>query len=568
MQTNMKKLSLIAALALVSLAAQAQTWQDAMLFSENNYVGTARSVGMGNAVTALGGDAGSIGFNPAGSAVAGYSQFVMTPALSISSAYATGTIYEGWDAPVGFQDGVSSGFTRFKMPNIGAITSFNTGSRSGLRRISMGFVMNSTNDFTQRFNASGVNRDNSFAAALASLADGYATSVMSNESWYATGDPARMPSWISMTGYRSGMMDAVDGNDGAYVAATERMDDSGNFRLAGPINQRYGRQSTGSKNDYILNFAADFSDVFYIGANIGIVSLRYRQNEYWQESPEDPSTFPTIGYSDGTTRQFRQLIMKRAYRASGSGIYAKAGFLWRPFDGLRLAAAISTPTVIDIEERYGYEGETHYNSGVISASSPEDEWFYQLRSPFRVNAGLAYTIGSVASLSADYEFTNYSHARYRAVDEEGYEIYDDATFADVNADIRDLCGAQHILRLGGELRPTPQLAIRVGYNYITSPQHAEFRGGQVVLLNEDEYRERSRTNVSFGFGYSSAGSFFLDGALRFNFMPFEYIIPYDYYTVPAGAQFYNKVADASVPVPEISMKSTLIDVLVTCGWRF
>jgi hypothetical protein len=46
---------------------------DGLTFSQNNYYGTARSIGMGNAMTAVGGDLGSIGINPAGSAVYNFS---------------------------------------------------------------------------------------------------------------------------------------------------------------------------------------------------------------------------------------------------------------------------------------------------------------------------------------------------------------------------------------------------------------------------------------------------------------------------------------------------------------
>ena len=71
----MRKTALIILLAAISsFAALAQTAYDAFLFSETNYEGTARTVAMGNAFTALGGDLGSISLNPAGSAVAKYSQ--------------------------------------------------------------------------------------------------------------------------------------------------------------------------------------------------------------------------------------------------------------------------------------------------------------------------------------------------------------------------------------------------------------------------------------------------------------------------------------------------------------
>jgi hypothetical protein len=75
----MRKTALIILLtAISSFAGLAQTAYDAFLFSETNYEGTARTVAMGNAFTALGGDLGSISLNPAGSAVAKYSQVSIT----------------------------------------------------------------------------------------------------------------------------------------------------------------------------------------------------------------------------------------------------------------------------------------------------------------------------------------------------------------------------------------------------------------------------------------------------------------------------------------------------------
>ena len=81
-------------------AAYGQTAYDALTFSENNYEGTARTVAMGNAFTALGGDLGSIAINPAGSAVASYSQFAITPALTFSTSTSQGVSpYADGDLP-------------------------------------------------------------------------------------------------------------------------------------------------------------------------------------------------------------------------------------------------------------------------------------------------------------------------------------------------------------------------------------------------------------------------------------------------------------------------------------
>ena len=66
---TMKKILFAAAFLAMTVSSGAQSVYDAITFSQNQYYGTARSMALGNAMTALGGDLGSIGINPAGSAV-------------------------------------------------------------------------------------------------------------------------------------------------------------------------------------------------------------------------------------------------------------------------------------------------------------------------------------------------------------------------------------------------------------------------------------------------------------------------------------------------------------------
>lgn len=556
----MKKIITIVLGASLAFSAAAQTWQDALLFSENNYSGTARGVAMGNALTAIGGDAGSLTFNPAGSATTSYSQFMITPGvtLSLSNTRPSADNLEAYHG-----QSVNNTYARMKLPNVGFILNMDTGRRSGLKRMSFGAVINSTNNFTGRYKSAGVNGDNSYAASLASSADGFAESVLSNGDWYYSGDPSRMPAWVDMTGYRSGMFNAVTGRDGAYVALTEIIDEKGDFRLAAPVYQQYGQQSYGTKTDAILNFAMNFSDRFYVGANLGITALRYALSEFWSEAPENVLDFPTIRYSDGTTAQFESLRMNRKYRLDGTGVYFKLGALWRPVGGLRVAAAIQTPTILNLTERYGYSGEVRLSGKYGGeASSPEDEWIYALVTPFRANLGVAYTLGSKAVLSADYEFVHYGQSRFRSrTSDYGYA---DGSFSDVNMDIKDLLGASHQFRLGGEYKVNPLLSLRAGYNLTTGAQRYYEDG---LPLSTEDRLAQLKHSISGGVGFSF-GSAFVDVALRARFVPSDYVIPYNYYYAPNASQYYYKVVDDSILTPEIVVKSTLVDALVTLGWRF
>lgn len=554
-----------------AVTVQAQTWQDAYLFSQNVYSGSARGVAMGNALTAVGGDAGSVTFNPAGSAVASYSQFFISPGFTISSTTAQGTILEGSQDPVGLGDQVKSGYFRMKLPNVGFILNMDTGRRSGWKSFSFGFLFNSTNNFTGRFNASGVNSDNSYAASLASSADGFAPEVLGKEDWFYSGDYSRMPAWVDMTGFRSGMFDAVNGRKGAYVALTEVVDEDGNMRLAAPVYQRYGQQTRGSKSDLVFNLAANLADILYLGANLGITNLNYRMAEYWSEEPNNPAQFPVITwYNDETgvteTAQFESLRMRREYRLNGTGVYLKAGALVRPFAGLRLGIAIQTPTLMNLTERYGYAGEVNLSGKrTPNANSPEDEWGYAMVNPFRFNAGVAYSIGQVAILSADYERADYSQARFRP--RSGSSLGEDY-FGGANLDIEDLLGASHMVRVGVEVKPVPFLALRGGWNYTTTGQHNWLDGNRVVALTKEEMRLQAQSAWSAGLGYSSGNSFFADLAFRMRQVPADYYIPYYYYYAPNAQRFYDKAIDDAVITPEVKVQPRLFDVIISMGWRF
>ena len=546
-----KSICILLLTAAAALPAAAQGWYDAYLFGQNHYGGTARSAAMGNAMTAVGGDPGSIGLNPAGSSVASYSQVFITPGYTLSSSYAIGTQadLDGQTVTLGYGDGLQTTYGRMKLPNAGEILVWDTGRRTGLKRWALGIALNSSQDFTGRFNAGGVNRYNSYAASLASSADGFSADDLGQGTWDYVSDPAHCPTWVDMVGYRSYMINGVTGRPGTYMAVTESLDEAGNFRLAAPIYQKYGRQTRGYKYDWAINLSADISDRLYLGANLGFVSMNYRSSEYWYEAPENPGDFPDIQFSDGTSCRFESLRMNRDYQAKGGGVYFKAGLLARPFAGLRIGAAIQTPTVMTITERYGYSGEVYMSgSPVRKSNSPEDEWQYQLVTPFRANAGLAYTFGNVTILSADYEMAHYGQSRYKGAD--GYE---DTGFTYANKDIREYLGMSHAVRVGFELKPVEQLAIRAGYNYTTSGIKGD---------------KAASSLASLGLGYSSSGSFYIDGAIRCRFLPQEYLIPYYYYTGVDGQPFYIKDVDDAVLTPEISIKSVVAEALVTLGWRF
>lgn len=553
---------------------------DGLTFSQNNYYGTARSIGMGNAMTAVGGDLGSIGINPAGSAVAGYSQFTITPNLTLSSMNSSYSAY-----PVGgadrFTNEQNKRLTRFSMPNIGLTFNWKTGNGSGLKAITYGLVVNGTNNFTGKMLAGGRNDKTSYQSAMAVAADGYDMDFLNGYSidkdgkrvdrgWdypYYYGDDfqndpnkGKFAPWNVIANAQAGSIaNYGDTDDPSYYwryrATTEgysntgEKDANGNYIydifLAGPLNQAYSRNITGSKYDVLFNVGFNFGDTFFVGANLGVTSLNYNYDECYKEAAENPSAFE-IDFGDKGKTCFSDYRTRYSYTADGSGVFGKIGFLWRPVDGLRVGAAVQTPTIMEINERWIQDVNLNYTDASFngSAKTPEGEYSYRLRSPYRLNAGAAFTFAGMALVSADYEMTDYSTMKFMSKD----GGWSNDTFSSLNDQIRNCMGVSHMVRIGAEFKPLPEIAVRAGYNFTTTPEYV-YEGNSKTKLND-------RINAfSVGLGYSSNGSFFADIAARMTMLADEYISPY--------ADYLSDLAS-----PMILNKRDIYNVTATIGWRF
>ncbi|MBR5836306.1 MAG: hypothetical protein IKY66_09130 [Bacteroidales bacterium] len=531
----MRKTAITILLMMAALCGYAQSAYDGLLFSENNYEGTARSVAMGNAFTALGGDLGSITINPAGSAVAGYSQFTITPGITLSASTSQGVSpYADGTLPY-FERKMKSSMTSFNVPNMGMTINWDTNRNSGLKNMTFGFVVNKTASFDQNVYANGINSTTSFMGAMAVAADGYLdTDLNSSDAYY------NYP-WSSVVAYQSGMIGTYGEFNDRYVGASELVFDNGDIVVGGDLDQTYGRQVSGGKYDYAFNIGANISDLLYIGANLGMISLDYHYDEYFKEKALDPNDFE-IALNNGKYMYFSQMKYNFRYEADGSGAYAKLGAILTPGFGLRIGAAIQTPEVNSIIERWQYTGSTEFTPSSYDgyAYSPEGEYRYTVISPFRANIGLAYTFGAVGIVSADYEYCDYSQMQFSADgDEQDY-------FDEVNSVIKEVFGPQHMLRLGAELK-IGKAAIRGGYGLTTSP--------------EKNFNGLYRSNFSFGLGYSSKGSFFADFAVRMNTYNSEYYMPYSDY-------IFDDEDNILEPAPELLITRSDWKALLTLGWRF
>lgn len=549
---NMKKLMLTAAALAAGIAAGAQDWTDALRYSENEYEGTARTMAMGNAFTALGGDMGSLGINPAGSAVARKSQFTFSAGPNITIGTARGNRTP--DGEIAFGKNIRQTDAKFNIPNLGGMVNFNTGRSRGLKNWSMGFVVNNTRTYDDNLTAKGINYKTSAFGQLAAHA-----TDLAQEGAFAAGDLDKDEifdrlspvDWNIANAYRAGSIWALSDKEFAGISEYEN---GGKIVLGkSGLNQLYGRTRTGRKSDFVYNLAFNISDIFFFGANVGVTHARYTSTDFMREDAVSPDDFDIIfNNSDGstTTTHFVSAKNTYSYQADATGVYGKFGIILTPWRGLRIGAAIQTPTQFSVKEEITYGSSSTYDVSKFSGDAQSSGKFeYILRSPMRSNFGLAYTFGKYGLISADYEVTNYRSMRFRVPNTSDNSDYDSA-----NAGIYDLCGVQHYFRAGAEVN-VAFLSIRAGYSLKTAGQTYEYDGSSLVKAPKTLVQ-----TVSGGLGFSFGG-FFADLAAVGYFYPTEYIRPYPDYIF----------GDNDIPdpySPEIRYKRNLVKLVATIGVRF
>ncbi|MBO4595880.1 MAG: hypothetical protein J5632_04635 [Bacteroidales bacterium] len=588
----MKKLSIIAILALAATSLNAQTMGDALTWGRTNYYGTARTLGMGNAVTAVGGDLGGMSIQPAAGAVAGYSQFEFSLGTSTT---VTGAAYSpSYDLNNGSQQFGSvknDSKTTFIFPNIAANFRFDTGSSYGLRSFNYGFAVNRSDSYGERYVSSGIDRNTSITGAFATGCAGMDPKVFHNYSNpYYDSDVY----WNSLVAYGGGLVN-YNAVDDAYYGSGELKTPGANpnefnYAVPGNLYQQMSVQQSGSKNDYAFNFGMNFNDRFYLGFNLTLVSAYNKYLETFKENtgsdyqlftvtPEYIATSSGTGYNAGdpyvgSETCYLGSLYRYEHNVSMTGINAKMGFIWLPLEGLRLGGAIQTPTSFSIVEKWGVRAGADFLDDAYSAleTSPIAKNEYDFRAPWGFNLGAAWTYGTLGMISADWEVTDYSVMKFSDVDEDGNFI-DDAYYRE-NQINKLFCGVQHTLRLGLEVKPVPFIAIRAGYNFMTCPERYYTSNGQKVTASDYDYyfddfdsgrftldagsKKYFKDNVSslsVGLGYISGGAFYGDFAVRRTTYPKFYYSPYSAYIDGFSA-------------PEARVTKSIVDAVVTVGWRF
>jgi hypothetical protein len=536
----MKKIKIYIALALLFLTvgfAGAQTASDAFNFSQCYNEGTARTLGMGNAFTALGGDLGALSLQPASSGVFGHSEMTFTPSLAFATSQ---TNY--------LNTTTNSSYTFIGMSNFAAVFHL---ENSG---INFAISENRVRDFYSVLSAHGTTNESSWLSSQAAGLTGY------NSNGFNSTDP-NAPfndgiSWEAVNAWNAYLLSNLPDSKVDYLASTENIDEANkSIYVGGNLNQNQYVRTDGGVYEISFNAGGNLNDILYWGANLNLQTLTYNVFRTYSEQAQNVADF-----QDG----FDFFQSEYDQKTSGTGFNLKAGVIYRPTDGLRIGAAIQTPTWFTMQDQYRYYIESSfYTSDGTNKKygfdgdiySPLGTYSYRMTSPFRFNLGAAYTFGNIALISADYDFANYSQMAMNVYDRSSAIQADLSYFADVNSQIKNYYPIVHGFRIGGEIKPVPMIALRAGFQ-----DYGYFSGNNVAAGFGSSFYSLQKL-LSFGVGFNLSDAFFIDCAYQLKLNKASQ----DTFTC------YNDYGDASSPV-HAPVGNILKDgndkLLLTVGFRF
>jgi len=448
---------MICILVLPAISAQDET--DALRYSQNFLGGTARSVAMGGAFGALGGDFSSLSLNPAGIGVYRSTEISFTPVLFFNS---TSTKY--------LDEITDEESSKMNVSNLGFVSTRLTGAESGWVSWSFGVGFNRINDFER-----------------STFMDGYMIDAVEGNSSLLDNFTNRANAGEWSTHYEQVAFDAygIDTLPGGVEYY--------NLLLEGGHTQYQSRRirESGGSAEYLFSIGGNYSNKLYVGASFGItrVGYTYRIDHYEEDDAGIIDDFGSFDFSE-TIRNF------------STGYTLKAGLIYRPVSVLRLGAAVHLPTFYRMREEWETEMESHFdNRDYYQALSPINEFDFRLRTPMKFIGSVAFQLPRLATFSFDYELVDYSGSHYdsRPTDEELLKM---------NDRIEGVFRVTHNLRAGAEVK-LGNFYMRGGYAHYASP----YRDGHVNhIMNYDILSGGigfRLENVSFDFAYSLRNSRYL-----------------------------------------------------------
>lgn len=462
-------LSLLITIAFAfTMQAQDTYMNERLTNNSSDVIGTARYVGMGGALGALGADMSVISWNPAGIG-----------------------LYRKND--IAFTFGGLWGKSRIQEENRG------TGTVD-----QAGFVLNM--------------KTSSEACPYVNFAFNYQKKINFNHNFYADNpnlnELSQMDQLAELTDWDSGTenLEGMAWDNGYFATATNGDGNAYRYNKYGSsLCNYYTWHSEGSLQAFDFNVSTNINNRAFLGLTFGVDNMRFRGWNFYGEDDLDGKA---------------KYDLNNDIRISGTGFNVKLGAIIRPIEDspFRFGVAVETPTWYRLKNStlFDLQRSLNNNSGG-TAETWESYLRFNLRSPWKVRASIGSTVGSSFAWDVDYEFAAYAGTSMGYPEEVFANGSTSGNVKDqaMNQLTRDNMRGTHTLRIGMEANATKNLAFRLGYNLSTSAYKKNIGFDQYNLnsyamdyATSTSYMRLGATNIlTLGMGYRWK-SFYIDLAYK------------------------------------------------------
>lgn len=414
----MKRSLVTLSLLLITIAwVKAQQASDALRYSNNQYLGTARSIGVGNSMSVLGGDFSSISINPAGLATYRASD------LSISFGYLNNNTIAQLSG--GGNTEWNELASKMTFNNIGLVLSSQPMGNSKWKTGNFAIGFNRLNDFNRTIYYQG-----SSPGSIVTLFKNQASAGIWDDYGNALAYEAEALFDSTIGGVKRYYSD-FDGKEGAAV------------------NRSQSVKTSGRTTEMVISYAGNFDEKLNVGVTLGIPFVKYTYDNIYNENDQNSTVpfFNSLGYKD-------------KYKADGTGVNLKIGAIYKPSQAVRIGASIHSPSSIQFSESHTTDFEYNYttNSGKTYnnlAQSPEGISKYNINTPWKAIGSVGFIAGKNGFITAEAEYVNYSSAKIRFETPDSIGSQRIQELKDYENTINNKIKAQYQsvvnIRLGGEI---------------------------------------------------------------------------------------------------------------------
>lgn len=512
----------ILAAATVMLAAytNAQSIYTVQDLTSEDLNGTARFVGMGGALSALGADISTMGTNPAGIGLFRHADV----------SFSTGvlSLVDGKSFDGGHK-------ARMSFDQAGIVYPFRVSDEGSMRYFNIGF------NYHKRKNL------HSLLSVDQILGGPSQTWQMSDISSFWGGNDKGTP--LAIAGYQTYLYDDLG-----------QKDDQGyeKYSVYNGVQNNYSRKTTGSIQQYDLNMSTNISNRYFFGLTIGLYNVDIDSYSLYGESLADLNNNLIGNYSYTNENSL-----------SGTGVDFRLGTIIYPIEGssFRFGFSISSPVWYSLTANC-----TNMMNSIISGTKYDyrtevGDHDFNIHTPWKFNFSAGGTISDFLAIGAEYEYTDYSAAKLSYDgDDDGWGWNSEVKDRSMNREISHFLKGVSTVRLGAEAKLDYGLSLRLGYNYVSSPMKSSAFENQFINSAAIDYATSTAylnpgaiNRYTVGAGYKS-GHFYADFAYQYqqqngNFFAFN-------------TQRGDETGITPNDAPMTKIKLDRNQFLLTLGYRF